>query len=84
MTTIREDTEPNALSEDIQDEKVVCSKCGGQLQLREASVWDIHEDGTYDWAKPIYSECDMSCTVCGHSPGFENDLGKVILDEDDG
>jgi len=84
MTIIRTDTVQNSSLEDIQDEKkVVCSKCGGRLRLKEASVWDISEDGTYEWEKPVYSECDMSCIVCGYSPVFENNLGKVTLDDDD-
>lgn len=64
-------------------DNIKCPRCGGRYHLKETCVYEINDDGSYDWAKPIYSECIMSCFKCDYVPCFENDIGLITICEDE-
>lgn len=67
----------------LNDDKVKCPRCGGVYHLKEINVYEVNDDGSYDWTRPIATECLMACSECGYEPCFDNDIGQVTICEED-
>lgn len=64
-------------------DKVRCPKCGNKYILKDTSIYEISDEGAYDWAKPMITECNLVCTECGYEPPFDNHVDRVeILEEE--